>query len=619
MLEKISATALLVVCIIAGAVFLTAPEILPYSDTTRTSKTLATGTQHAVVTGTPWATQAAMEVLNDGGSACDAAIAALLVINVTHGEAAAFGGVTPTLYYNAQTRQVRSYTGVGTAPAAASIEAFRAAGLDSIPSLDIRAQLVPAGPDAIAALLQKCGKKSFAELARPAIELARNGFPMHAIMHRNMDLPWYQRLGMRILMPSTAEVWLPHGWWQPVRLHQKMTFPALANTLQNLADAETRALQQGRSREQAIEALRDYFYRGPIAEQIARFHREQDGFIRLQDLQQYQGSWESPVSTQIGRYTFFANGTWSQGMLGPQVLQMLQSLPLKDLGHNSAAYIHRVTQAIELAMSDRDTYVADPAFVSVPTAVLLSPDYARARQAQMTPQAFDGPAPAGEIPGFGGARQGRESSASGSEKNLHTLAHFNAGQDTSQISVIDRQGNAVVITPSDFPKSPMLPGTGINLGDRMTQFRLDPQHVNSLQPGKRPRITPHALMVFENDRLLLAFSTPGGDMQAQALVQVFLNLQLFGMDIQQAISAPRFYSINSPSSFSPHEATPAGLRLEQSLYATQAEALSKLGYQVQQDPDWDKDFGAVGGILINAEGTLLAGADPREETTAAAH
>lgn len=164
----------------------------------------------------------------------------------------------------------------------------------------------------------------------------------------------------------------------------------------------------------------------------------------------------------------------------------------------------------------------------------------------------------------------------------------------------------------------MLPGTGINLGDRMTQFQLDPQHINALQPGKRPRITPHALMVYQDERFLLAFSTPGGDMQAQALVQVFLNLQLFGMDIQQAISAPRFYSINSPSSFAPHESTPAGLRLEQSLYADQAQALSALGYQVQQDPEWDKDFGAVGGILKSADGKLLAGADPRGETTAAA-
>ena len=184
--------------------------------------------------------------------------------------------------------------------------------------------------------------------------------------------------------------------------------------------------------------------------------------------------------------------------------------------------------------------------------------------------------------------------------------------------MIDKAGNAVVITPSDFPKSPMLPNTGINLGDRMTQFRLDPEHVNALQPGKRPRITPHSVIVFKDDQFLLAFSTPGGDMQAQALVQVFLNTSVFGMDIQQAISAPRFYSINSPSSFSPHESTAAGLRLELPLSQARAKAMENIGYTVLKDPEWDKDFGAVGGILRSADGKLLVGADPREETTAAA-
>lgn len=620
MLKTIVSLVLLTGCILAASILYTAPQILPYTDKTRTSKSLVVGNQYAVVTGTPWATQAAMNVLGNGGSACDAAVAALLMINVTHGEASAFGGVAPTLFYDAESASVRSYIGVGKAPAAASIAKFTDAGNTTIPSLDIRAQLVPAGPDVIAALLQTCGNKSFAELARPAIALARSGFPLHAIMYRNMDLPWYQRLGMRILMPSTARVWLPHGWWQPFRSHQKMTFPDLADTLQTLADAETRARENGLSRQAAIQAMRDYFYRGPIAEQIANFHRDNGGFLSKGDLQHYHGRWEQPVSGQIGRYTFFGNGTWSQGIMEPLVLQMLQTQPLKELGHNSPQYIHRVTQAIELAMSDRDTYVADPDFVQVPTDILLSPAYALERQSQMTAKAFQLPAKAGEIPDFGGKRQGHATTEASNpyQKNLPSSAHFAIGQDTSQIAVIDKLGNAVVITPSDFPKSPMLPGTGINLGDRMTQFQLDPQHVNALQPGKRPRITPHSVMVFKDGKFLLAFSTPGGDMQAQALVQVFLNMSVFGMDIQQAISAARFYSINSPSSFSPHEATPAGLRLEQPLYDQQAVALSRLGYTVLEDPVWDKDFGAVGGILRSDDDKLLAGADPREETTAAA-
>jgi gamma-glutamyltranspeptidase/glutathione hydrolase len=195
------------------------------------------------------------------------------------------------------------------------------------------------------------------------------------------------------------------------------------------------------------------------------------------------------------------------------------------------------------------------------------------------------------------------------------ITDFSIGQDTSQLVVVDAQGNAVVITPSDFPQTPMVPGTGLNLGNRMNQFRLDPEHVGALMPGKRPRITPHAVIIFKNGEFYMALSTPGGDMQAQALVQVFLNMHVFGMDVQQAISAPRFYTIAWPSSFAPHESYPTHIRLEADLYATAAEGLKALGYTPEEDPKWDKDFGAVGAIVIGENGQLLAGADPREETT----
>jgi gamma-glutamyltranspeptidase/glutathione hydrolase len=150
----------------------------------------------------------------------------------------------------------------------------------------------------------------------------------------------------------------------------------------------------------------------------------------------------------------------------------------------------------------------------------------------------------------------------------------------------------------------------------MNQFRLDPDHVGALEPGKRPRITPHALIIFRNDRFYMALYTPGRDMQAQAPVQVFLNMQVFGMDLQQAVSAPRFDTIAAPSSFAPHESYPAHIRLEADLYVTVAEGLKALGYTPEEDPKWDKDFGAVGAIMVGENGKLLAAADPREETTA---
>ena len=588
---------------------------MPYTDRTKQPRELFVAQDYAVVTGTPWATQAALDVLERGGNACDAAVAALLMLNVTHGEAASFAGVAPTIYYNAATGEVKSYIGAGKAPMAATIEKFHEAGYEVVPDFNIWNQLVPASPDVITGLLTDCGSMSFGELAAPAIALAREGFPAHPVIVRNLDFSLIERLGFSIIMPSTAEVYLRGEWWRPIHLHDRMQFPELANSFEKLASAEAAVIQTGGTREEGIAAVRDYFYKGPIAKKIVAFHQEEGGFFTAADLADYSGGWEDPVIGHYKDYTFYSNSTWSQGIMEPLILEILEGLDLASMGHNSPQYIHTVTQAIELAMADRDTYIADPAFVNVPLDILLSADYAASQRARMTDHAFgELPAP-GSIPGYGGSSEVMPP-LSETSFDISSLTDFSVGQDTSQLVVVDGQGNAVVMTPSDFPKSPMLPGTGINLGDRMTQFRLDPGHVNALEPGKRPRITPHAVIVFKDGEFFMAFSTPGGDMQAQALVQVFLNMEAFGMDLQSAISAPRFYSISAPSSFSPHEFTSAGLRLESDLYQQVAEELAALGYLPEEDPKWDKDFGAVGAIIPGPDGTLLAGSDPREETTA---
>jgi gamma-glutamyltranspeptidase/glutathione hydrolase len=192
---------------------------------------------------------------------------------------------------------------------------------------------------------------------------------------------------------------------------------------------------------------------------------------------------------------------------------------------------------------------------------------------------------------------------------------FAIGKDTSQLVVVDADGNAVAITPSDFPKSPMVPGTGMTLGDRMVQFRLDPASPTSLAPGKRPRVTPHAMIVMRNGKFFMAYNTPGGDMQPQALLQVFLNMEIFGMSLQDAISAPRFRTQSVPSSFAPHESLPGTLWLEAPLYDRAGIELAAYGYEVVRKPRWDNDFGAVGAIR-RRDNELVAAADPREATWA---
>jgi gamma-glutamyltranspeptidase/glutathione hydrolase len=189
--------------------------------------------------------------------------------------------------------------------------------------------------------------------------------------------------------------------------------------------------------------------------------------------------------------------------------------------------------------------------------------------------------------------------------------------DTSYLAVTDAAGNSVSLTPSDFPVSPMVPGTGLCLGIRMTQFRLDPEHPAALVPGKRPRVTPNASMVTKDGRLVMTFGTPEGDQQPQALTQVFLNLMVFGMNIQDAIDAPRFRSRNFPDSFSPHEYHPGSLLLEQGLYDAVGKELEVMGYNIEVVEDWNSDMGAVCAIIRDSEtGKLIGGADPRQENWA---
>lgn len=605
---------------------------MEYEGTAGTRKPEIRAREFAVVAGTPWAAEAGYRVLEEGGNAADAAVATLLALNVTHGEAASFPGVAPLMYFDAATGRAESYIGAGTAPRAATIEAFRKAGFETVPELDIRAQLLPASPDVIVGLLAKYGTMGFGELAKPAIDLARAGFPAHRAMVENLDFSLVERIGFSILMPYNARVFIRGEWWRPFHPNERMTFPDLADTLERLADAERAALDSGASREEALTAVRRHFYEGPIAEAIVALHEKKGGFITREDLAAYRGGWEEPVRAAWNGFELHANGAWSQGVMEALILRTLEGIDLAALGHNTPEYIHVVTQAIELAMADRDAYVGDPAFVDVPLEALLSDDYAASRRSMMTQKAFPalpppGDARAGSASERSSGREGAEAIAAvarrtgidptaGSATSILSRTDFSVGQDTSQLAVLDRAGNVVVMTPSDFPQTPMVPGTGLNLGNRMTQFRLDPDHVGALEPGKRPRITPHALIVTRGGAFFMGLSTPGGDMQAQALAQVLLNVTAFGMSLDEAIAAPRFYSVSAPSSFAPHESYPARLRLESDLYASAAAGLRALGYEAMEDPAWHKDYGAVGAIMADGAGGFIAAADPREETTA---
>lgn len=622
---KILLFAIIALVVILVAIYLVLPkkpdEFMEFDDPHQAKRDSVSADSYMAATGTPWATQAALDIMERGGNAFDAGMAALLALNVTYPEAASFPSIAPTIIYDAEKDEISSYCGLGTAPKRATIEYFRSKGHEVVPRMSILAQLLPSSPDAIIAILDKYGTMSFGEIGEEAIRLASEGFPVHSMMLKHFDLSLPERFGYNLMMPYNVDVYLGGQWWRPLYHKERFRQPDLARTLRAMADAEKKIIEAGGTRAEGLAAVRDYFYKGPIADAIAKMHEEQGGLITKEDLASYAGYWEEPVTGSFGDYTIHANRTWNQGAMLPMILQTLEGIDLESMGHNSPQYTHTLIQAVELAMADREAYFGDPNFVDVPIERLLSKEYATLRRRAMTPgKAFGKMPPPGDP-------LGRNETPIGDESLLTMLvsiprtgekpAGFMANLDTSYLAVTDPWGNSISLTPSDFPVSPMVPDTGLCLGIRMTQFRLDADHPAALKPGKRPRSTPNASMVTKRGELFMTFGTPEGDQQTQALAQVFIDLIVFGMDIQDAIDAPRFRSKNFPDSFSPHEYNPGLVVLERGLYDKVGKELEAMGYKIEIVEDWNSDMGAVCAIIRDPEtGHLVGGADARQENWA---
>ena len=628
---KIILSVIIALVLILTVVYLLLPkrpaEFMEFDDPHQVARESVSADNYMAATGTPWATQAALDIMEEGGNAFDAGMAALLALNVTYPEAASFPSIAPTIIYDAEKDEVWSYCGVGTAPKKATIEFFESEGHDVIPPMGILAQLLPSSPDAIIAILDRYGTMSFGEISAEAIRLASEGFPVHAMMKKHFDLSLPERIAYNFMMPYNVDVYLGGQWWRPLYHKERFRQPDLARTFRAMADAEKKVIDAGGTRSEGLMAVRDYFYKGPIADAIAKMHEEQGGLITKEDLAEYEGFWEEPVTGSFGELTIHANRTWNQGAMLPMILQILEGIDLRSMEHNSPEYIHTLIQAVELTMADREAYFGDPNFVGVPIDELLSKEYAVLRRKAMTPgRAFGEMPQEGDPIGFEETEEDDE--MEDEDEDLYTMlaslprtkkraSSILDNLDTSYLAVTDAQGNSISLTPSDFPVSPMVPGTGLCLGIRMVQFRLDPEHPAALEPGKRPRATPNASMVTKNGELFMTFGTPEGDQQTQALTQVFINLIVFGMDIQDAIDAPRFRSKNFPDSFSPHEYNPGLVLLEKGLNDKVGNELEAMGYTIEVVEDWDSDMGAVCAIIPDpATGKLTGGADPRQENWA---
>src|SRR5438128_430244 len=382
----------------------------------------------------------------------------------------------------------------------------------------------------------------------------------------------------------------------------------LGETLRRMARAEAKA---GGSREAGVRAARDEFYRGETAKRIAEFHRAEGGPLAASDLAEVSVEVEIALRTTFGRYEVAACGFWCQGPSLLEMLNLLDGVDLKALGHNSPAYLHRLIETIKLAFADRDAYYGDPHFVKVPADGLLSKAYAAARQRLIKERAWPQMPPAGDPDRLDAVRHleaalplagGSHPAPGGSTDAL----------DTSYVAVVDEAGNGFSATPSDpNVDSPVVPGVGCVVSPRGSQGWLDPEHPSVVAPGKRPRLTPAPAMAFTGGRLFMPFGTPGGDVQQQAMLQVFLNTTVFGMDPQPAIEAPRVASRSHPDSFWPHSIAPGKVEAERRIPRETRDALAALGHGVAEWPEWEWRAGGVCAVKVGPDATRWAGVDPR--------
>lgn len=559
------------------------------------------GTRYMVSAGHYLATQAGYNILEDGGNAVDAGVAAGIALAVVQSDIVNVGGVAPMIIYLAEKNEVVTISGLGWWPKAAKLDIFLREHNGTVPH-GVRRSVMPAAPDAWITALKHFGTKSFSEVAEASIRYARDGFSMHPTYQGTIESAQDGYANY----PSNMEILLPGG--KVPQVGENFVQADLARSLQYMADEEASASSKGR--DDGLQAARAAFYEGDIAQTIAKFHREEGGFITEEDMREFRVAIEPPVKHTYNGIDVYTCGPWCQGPVLLQMMALLDSYDLKGMGHNSVEYIHTLSEAIKLAFADRERYYGDPRFVDVPMDTLLSDDYNADRRGMIRPDEAWPTMPAhGAVDGFDPMEAKLLSPPQAPEYVLH---------DTSYACAIDEHGNAFSITPSDScGASPIIPGLGLVASSRGSQGWAVEGHASAIAPGKRPRLTPNPAMAIAEGKMTMPFGTPGGDVQCQAMLQVFNNIHEFGMDPQEAIEAPRFSTYSAPSSFEPHEAEPGILRIENRVDKDTGKALEQKGHKVEWWPEITRKAGAVCTVVHDHEsGKLAGGADPRRQSRA---
>ncbi len=562
------------------------------------------GRQYVVSSCHYLATQAGVRVMQQGGNAIDAGVAAGIALNVLERDLTDFGGVAPVMIFSPGMAEPECLDGLGHWPLGRDLAAHRALYGDDLPP-GIPRSITPGAPDSWLTALARHGRLSLAEVLEPAIDLAENGFPVNQRLITAIEAaaPRLQK------WPGSAAVFLRNG--RPPRVGELLIQKDLGATFRRLAEVER--LNASRGRADAIYAARDDFYQGAIAAEIAHYLEQQGSALTADDLAQHRVRTERPTHTRYRDTDVYACGPWSQGPLVPMTLNLLAGFDLPAMGHGSLELLHHLVEAFKLACADREGFFGDPEFVDVPMQGLLSPAYAEQRRRLIDPNRA---APDMPLPGDPWPYEGR-SGRPGYVPN--TRSGERVHPDTSYVCVLDAEGNAFSATPSDPGlDTPLIPGLGMVVSPRGSQFWLDPTHPSVLAPGKRPRLTPNPAMLVRDGEAVMPFGTPGGDAQTQAMLQVAINVLDFDMNVQQAIEYPRVISASFPESFYPHDSLPGLLQVEGRYGDDTRAALEALGHRVRPMPDFWRGACTVCAARRLETGALEGGADPRRDAAAAA-
>jgi gamma-glutamyltranspeptidase/glutathione hydrolase len=551
------------------------------------------------------ATEVARRILDMGGNAFDAAVGGQAALAVTDFALNGVGSDAVLLVFNAHENKVYSINAEPRAPKLATIEWYEKNNGGKIPESDgLLSGGLPGVVDAWYTLLDRWGTMSFEQVLQPAIDLAENGFPLS-----EMGASYIADTQKILKYPTTVKIYLPNG--RPPKAGEILRNPDLARTLRKLVEAEK--MNRAKGRHEALKAARDRFYKGDIAQDLAKFSEANGGLFRYDDYADYAAEVETAVSVNYRGYQIYKNPSASQGPTELIALNLLEGYDLKAMGQNSPDFLHTSVEAVKLAMADREKYLGDMDFIKIPYEGLLSKAYANERRKLIDPAKASLELRPGSPEKF-------TADASPLDRPVHETDDGDATHDgdTSYIAVVDKDHNMVSFEPSLHS----LFGTGVVMGDtgiifncRGDYYSLIRGEANALEPGKRPRSTLQSTLIMKDGQPYALMGSPGGDDQVMRTMQTLINMVDFGMNIQQAIEAPRWSSRAFPASPFPHTMHPGDMSVEARIPEETRQALIARGHKLRVSPPWS--LGSNAGIVIDGStGVLSAGADPRVDAYA---